>query len=69
VFLGLYYFFGLNLLVLVSGDYRGGELLCGFVPVIVLILQILPSLGLLYYYGLISLLSELGLKVVGHQWY
>jgi len=28
-----------------------------------------PSLGLLYYYGLICLDSQLTLKVIGHQWY
>jgi len=28
-----------------------------------------PSLSLLYYYGLISFNSDLSLKVMGHQWY
>jgi cytochrome c oxidase subunit 2 len=29
----------------------------------------LPSLGLLYFYGIMSLERQLSLKVVGHQWY
>jgi cytochrome c oxidase subunit 2 len=69
VFFGLFYLFYLRGLVLVSGDYRGGEFICGLLPIFILVIQMLPSLGLLYYYGLMSLFSELGLKVIGYQWY
>ena len=69
VFLRLYYLFLLRSFFFITGDYRRGEFLCGVFPVFILVLQILPSLGLLYYYGLMSLFVELGLKIIGHQWY
>jgi heme/copper-type cytochrome/quinol oxidase subunit 2 len=64
----LYLFIG-DSFVLVVKEYRWGELLCGTIPVFILVFQIVPSLGLLYYYGLMSLFSDFGLKVIGHQWY
>jgi cytochrome c oxidase subunit 2 len=50
-------------------EYQIGELLCGVIPVFILCLQIVPSLRLLYYYGLMCIFSDLNLKVIGHQWY
>lgn len=50
-------------------DYRLGELLCRIFPTVILLIQIFPSLSLLYYYGLINLDSQITVKVTGHQWY
>lgn len=52
-----------------DSEYQWGELFCRVIPVFVLFLQVVPSLGLLYIYGLMSLDSSVSLKVVGHQWY
>lgn len=50
-------------------EYQFGELLCRVFPTLILLLQIVPSLRLLYYYGLINLDRNLTVKVTGHQWY
>lgn len=50
-------------------EYQFGELLCRIFPTLILLIQIVPSLSLLYYYGLINLDSNLTVKVTGHQWY
>lgn len=50
-------------------EYQFGELLCSIFPTLILLLQMVPSLSLLYYYGLINLDSNLTVKVTGHQWY
>lgn len=50
-------------------EYKSGEFYCRVIPVFVLILQILPSLGLLYFFGLLGFFSDLTLKIVGNQWY
>lgn len=50
-------------------EYQFGELLCRVFPTLILLLQIVPSLSLLYYYGLINLDRNLTVKVTGHQWY
>lgn len=50
-------------------EYQFGELLCRIFPTLILIMQIVPSLSLLYYYGLINLDRNLTLKITGHQWY
>ena len=50
-------------------EYQFGELLCRIFPTLILLMQIVPSLRLLYYYGLINLDSNLTVKVTGHQWY
>jgi cytochrome c oxidase subunit 2 len=50
-------------------EYQWGELLCSIFPSFILLIQIVPSLGLLYFYGLISSDRGLSVKVVGHQWY
>lgn len=50
-------------------EYQFGELLCRVFPTLILVVQIIPSLRLLYYYGLINLDSNLTIKVTGHQWY
>jgi heme/copper-type cytochrome/quinol oxidase subunit 2 len=48
-------------------EYQFGELLCRVFPTLILLLQIVPSLSLLYYYGLINLDRNLTVKVTGHQ--
>lgn len=48
-------------------EYQFGELLCRLIPTFVLVIQMVPSLRLLYYYGLINLDRNLTVKVVGHQ--
>jgi heme/copper-type cytochrome/quinol oxidase subunit 2 len=65
----LCFLFGRSDLVLISGDYRLAEFMCGIIPIFILILQMMPSLGLLYYFGLISFDSDLTVKIIGHQWY
>lgn len=50
-------------------EYQFGELLCSVFPTLILLIQIIPSLSLLYYYGLMNLDSNLTVKVTGHQWY
>lgn len=50
-------------------EYQFGELLCSIFPTFILLFQIIPSLSLLYFYGLIRLDSRLRVKVIGHQWY
>lgn len=50
-------------------DYQGGEFLCSVVPCLVLVFQILPSLSLLYFFGVMSFESVFSVKVIGHQWY
>lgn len=50
-------------------EYQFGELLCRVFPTLILLIQIVPSLSLLYYYGLINLDRSLTVKVTGHQWY
>nr|BAV82644.1 cytochrome c oxidase subunit II [Ancylostoma duodenale] len=50
-------------------EYQFGELLCSVFPTLILLMQMVPSLSLLYYYGLMNLDSNLTIKVTGHQWY
>nr|YP_009383827.1 cytochrome c oxidase subunit II [Cyathostomum catinatum]YP_010310401.1 cytochrome c oxidase subunit II [Coronocyclus labratus]YP_010891684.1 cytochrome c oxidase subunit II [Cylicostephanus calicatus]ARS44129.1 cytochrome c oxidase subunit II [Cyathostomum catinatum]UMY75936.1 cytochrome c oxidase subunit 2 [Coronocyclus labratus]WJM99453.1 cytochrome c oxidase subunit II [Cylicostephanus calicatus] len=50
-------------------EYQFGELLCSVFPTLILLMQMIPSLSLLYYYGLMNLDSNLTIKVTGHQWY
>nr|YP_009550281.1 cytochrome c oxidase subunit II [Heterorhabditis indica]YP_817455.1 cytochrome c oxidase subunit II [Heterorhabditis bacteriophora]ABJ80699.1 cytochrome c oxidase subunit II [Heterorhabditis bacteriophora]AZU95940.1 cytochrome c oxidase subunit II [Heterorhabditis bacteriophora]QAA11085.1 cytochrome c oxidase subunit II [Heterorhabditis indica]QAA11097.1 cytochrome c oxidase subunit II [Heterorhabditis bacteriophora] len=50
-------------------EYQFGELLCSVFPTLILMMQMIPSLSLLYYYGLMNLDSNLTVKVTGHQWY
>lgn len=50
-------------------EYQFGELLCRVFPTLILLMQIVPSLRLLYYYGLINIDRNLTVKVTGHQWY
>lgn len=70
VFVVLLFFFLFNSSALYKRggvEYRIGELLCSLFPTFVLLAQIVPSLRLLYYYGLINVDSQFSLKVVGHQ--
>nr|YP_009162022.1 cytochrome c oxidase subunit II [Litoditis aff. marina PmIV]AKS28872.1 cytochrome c oxidase subunit II [Litoditis aff. marina PmIV] len=50
-------------------EYQFSELLCSVFPTLILLMQMVPSLSLLYYYGLMNLDSNLTIKVTGHQWY
>lgn len=50
-------------------EYQMGEFLCSVLPTLILLMQMIPSLRLLYYYGLMNLDRNLTVKVVGHQWY
>ena len=50
-------------------EYQFGELMCRIFPTIILLIQIFPSLSLLYYYGLINIDRQITVKVTGHQWY
>jgi hypothetical protein len=48
-------------------EYQFGELLCRIFPTLILLVQMVPSLSLLYYYGLINVDAQLRVKVIGHQ--
>lgn len=50
-------------------EYQWGELLCSIFPRGILLIQIIPSLRLLYFYGLMNTERQFSVKVVGHQWY
>lgn len=50
-------------------EYQLGEVVCSLLPVFILLIQMFPSLGLLYFFGLMDSYSDLSVKVVGHQWY
>nr|YP_009352216.1 cytochrome c oxidase subunit II [Gnathostoma nipponicum]AQX44504.1 cytochrome c oxidase subunit 2 [Gnathostoma nipponicum] len=50
-------------------EYQLGEMLCSLFPTFILVFQMIPSLSLLYYYGLMNLDSSLTVKIIGHQWY
>nr|YP_008992255.1 cytochrome c oxidase subunit II [Bursaphelenchus xylophilus]ACV96733.1 cytochrome c oxidase subunit II [Bursaphelenchus xylophilus] len=50
-------------------EYQFGELLCSLFPTLILLFQMVPSLSLLYYYGLMNIDSNFTVKVIGHQWY
>lgn len=39
------------------------------IPIFILLLQMLPSLLILFNFGFFSLNNDLSLKVLGHQWY
>lgn len=68
-FLFFFLFFSVNFFKSGKIEYQWGEFFCRIIPSLVLIFQIVPSLGLLYFYGLMSLDRSVTLKVVGHQWY
>ena len=76
--LGVLVFVSLGFLLLICGffffkykkvEYQLVELLCSVFPTLILLMQIVPSLSILYYYGLMRLDRSLTVKVVGHQWY
>lgn len=69
VFLFIYLFRGVYYLKKSGTDYRFIELMCSVFPSLILIIQMLPSLRLLYYYGLMSIDRFLTVKIVAHQWY
>jgi len=48
-------------------EYQFGELLCRVFPTVILLIQIVPSLSLLYFYGLMRIDSQITIKVTGHQ--
>ncbi len=48
-------------------EYQWGELLCRVFPRGILLVQMVPSLRLLYFYGLINTERQFSVKVVGHQ--
>lgn len=63
LFLNLYYFKSSDI------EYQFRELLCSVFPTLILVVQIIPSIGLLYFYGLMNIDRGLTVKVIGHQWY
>lgn len=63
LFLNLYYFKSSDI------EYQFRELLCSVFPTLILVVQIIPSIGLLYFYGLMNMDRGLTVKVIGHQWY
>nr|YP_009176851.1 cytochrome c oxidase subunit II [Strongyloides venezuelensis]BAT21222.1 cytochrome c oxidase subunit II [Strongyloides venezuelensis] len=50
-------------------EYQLAELLCSLIPTVILVIQMVPSLSILYYQGLMANDSALTIKVTGHQWY
>ena len=64
-------YLGISRLILVSSifNFQVREFVCTLLPAVILLFQIFPSLGLLYYFGVLDLNSDLRVKVTGHQWY
>jgi cytochrome c oxidase subunit 2 len=69
VFLFFFLFFSSFFFKSKKIEYQWGELFCSIFPSGILLVQIVPSLGLLYFYGVMGDVSQLSVKVVGHQWY
>nr|YP_009050212.1 cytochrome c oxidase subunit II [Nematodirus spathiger]AGZ64200.1 cytochrome c oxidase subunit 2 [Nematodirus spathiger] len=69
VLIFFYLIFNVNYFKSKKIEYQFGELLCSIFPTLILLMQMVPSLSLLYYYGLMNLDSALTVKVTGHQWY
>lgn len=69
VFLFFYLIFGQFYFKSKKIEYQFREFLCRILPTLILVVQMVPSLALLYLYGLINIDSELTVKVTGHQWY
>jgi heme/copper-type cytochrome/quinol oxidase subunit 2 len=69
VFLFFFLIFNVTFFKRIKIEYQWGELLCSIFPSIILLVQIIPSLSLLYFYGLINSERQLSVKVIGHQWY
>jgi len=67
VFLFLFLFFSVVFFKSTRAEYQWGELLCSLFPSGILLVQIIPSLSLLYFYGLMGRDSQFSVKVVGHQ--
>lgn len=67
LFIFLYY--SVHYFKRIKVEYQFGELLCSIFPTLILLVQMVPSLSLLYFYGLINVDTQLSLKVVAHQWY
>lgn len=68
-FLFIFLIFNFSFFKIDGVEYQLGELLCSILPVLILVFQMLPSLGLLYIFGLMDFFSDVSLKVTGHQWY
>ena len=49
--------------------YGKAEFSCASIPIVLILYQINPSLGLLYLNNLINVEGHLTVKIVGHQWY
>lgn len=69
VYLFIFLIYNFNFFKINGLEYQLGELLCSLLPIVILFFQIVPSLGLLYYFGLIDSFRDMTIKVVGHQWY
>lgn len=69
MFFFFFLFFGSFFFKLDGVEYRFGEFFCSLLPVFILFFQIVPSLYLLYFFGLLGCCYDLSLKIVGHQWY
>lgn len=65
----LFLLFNKYLFISVNIEYQFCELLCSVIPIFILFFQILPSIILLYLYGVFSIDADLTVKIVGHQWY
>lgn len=50
-------------------EYRFSEFILSVFPTLILFIQMMPSLSMLYYSGIIYLDSSVTVKVIGHQWY
>lgn len=69
IFLIYFLFFECFFFKINGFEYQLVEFFCSLLPVFFLLAQIYPSLGLLYYFGLIDSFGDLTVKVIGHQWY
>lgn len=67
VFLFLFLIFSVFSFKRDKTEYQWGEFFCSIFPSFILVVLMFPSLGLLYFFGLMCLDSQITLKVVGHQ--
>jgi heme/copper-type cytochrome/quinol oxidase subunit 2 len=67
VFLFLFLFLGVFFFKSTKVEYQWGELLCSVFPRGILLVQMVPSLSLLYFYGLMNNDTQFSVKVIGHQ--
>lgn len=71
-FLVLIFFYFLSFesfTIFINSNYYFLEFICSLIPFFILLLEVLPSLSVLFYYNYMIINSDFNLKILGHQWY